>query len=109
MRFAKHLAVVLHFAASRARISSVVKVRKQGPFWCRAAKGALSGWGRGRCMSERLDQLGAQVAGAPDLEEFVSLLVVYIQEKERVDLVLSRVGVNFECYFVVPTIATLLK
>ena len=60
-------------------------------------------------MSERLDQLGAQVAGAPDLEEFVSLLVVYIEEKERVNLVLSRVGVNFECYFVVPTIATLLK
>lgn len=34
LRFAKHLAaVVLHFAASRVRISSVVKVRKQGPFW----------------------------------------------------------------------------
>lgn len=35
LRFAKHLVVVvaLHLAASRARISSVVKVRKQGPFW----------------------------------------------------------------------------
>lgn len=63
----------------------------------------------GICLSDWIAQLGAQVAGAPDLEEFVSLLVVYIEEKERVDLVLGRIGVNFECYFVVSAIATPLK
>ena len=63
----------------------------------------------GVCLSDWIAQLRAQVAGTPDLEEFVSLLVVYIKEKERVHLVLGRVGVNFECYFVVPTITTPLK
>lgn len=63
----------------------------------------------GVCLSDWIAQLGAQVAGTPDLEEFVSFLVVYIEEKEGVDLVLGRVGVNFECYFVIPAITTPLK
>lgn len=63
----------------------------------------------GESLGDWIAQLGAQVAGAPDLEEFVSLLVVYIEEKEGVDLVLGRVRVNFECYLVVPAITTPLK
>lgn len=63
----------------------------------------------GVSLSDWIAQLGAQVASAPDLEEFISLLVVYIEEKEGVDLVLGREGVKFECYFVVPAITTPLK
>lgn len=76
-----------------------------------ALESELSQAGRegGVCLSDGIAQLRAQVAGAPDLEEFVSLLVLYVEEKEGVDLVLGRVGVKFERYFVVAAIATPLK
>lgn len=61
------------------------------------------------CLSDWIAQLGTQVAGAPDLEEFVSLLVIYIEKKEGIDLVLGRVGVYFECDLVVSAIATPLE